>query len=105
MNETGQDIANKRDRDLIRPLWILSPRLRSVRLAVAALVTHSGLPAGPVHFGDFELDFAKGELRKHGVRVQLQEQPFQVLIALLERPGEVIGREELVRRLWPDGTH
>jgi Tol biopolymer transport system component/DNA-binding winged helix-turn-helix (wHTH) protein len=56
-------------------------------------------------FGDFEVDFGKGELRKRGVRVQVQEQPYQVLTALLERPGEVVGREELIRRLWPDGTH
>ena len=44
------------------------------------------------------------ELRKHGVRLRLQEQPFQVLAALLENPGEVVTREDLIRRLWPDGT-
>lgn len=52
----------------------------------------------------FELDPAAGELRKHGVRVRLQEQPFRVLTALLEKPGEIVSREELVRRIWPDGT-
>jgi len=57
-----------------------------------------------VRFGVFEVDFAKAELRKQGLRVRLQEQPFQVLAALLERPGEVVSREELIRRLWPDGT-
>jgi DNA-binding winged helix-turn-helix (wHTH) protein len=57
-----------------------------------------------VRFGDFEVDPGAGELRKHGLRLRLQEQPFQVLMALLERPGEVVTREELVRRLWPDGT-
>ena len=55
-------------------------------------------------FGVFELDLASGELRKSGVKVRLQEQPFQVLKALLERPGEVVSREELQQRLWPDDT-
>ncbi len=55
-------------------------------------------------FGSFELDLATGELRKGGVRIKLQEQPFQVLIALLERPGEVVTREELRERLWPGDT-
>jgi len=44
---------------------------------------------------------ASGELRKQGVRVKLQDQPFQALVALLERPGEVLSREELQKRLWP----
>jgi Tol biopolymer transport system component/DNA-binding winged helix-turn-helix (wHTH) protein len=57
-----------------------------------------------VRFGAFEVDLGAGELRKHGLRLHLQEQPFQVLTALLERPGEVVTREELIRRLWPDGT-
>jgi len=59
---------------------------------------------GPVRFGVFEVDLRRGELRKQGLRLRLQEQPFKVLAALLEQPGEVIPREELVRRLWPDGT-
>src|SRR5688572_27360133 len=58
-----------------------------------------------VRFGVFELDLAKAELRKHGMRVRLQEQPFHVLSALLEQPGAIVSREELVRRLWQDGTH
>ena len=57
-----------------------------------------------LRFGVYEVDFAGGELRKQGLRLRLQEQPFQVLAALLERPGEVIAREDLIRRLWPDGT-
>jgi Tol biopolymer transport system component/DNA-binding winged helix-turn-helix (wHTH) protein len=57
-----------------------------------------------VRFGPFEVDVARAELRKAGLRLRLQEQPFQVLAALLERPGEIVGREELVSRLWPDGT-
>ncbi|MGC9947685.1 MAG: winged helix-turn-helix domain-containing protein [Bryobacteraceae bacterium] len=53
-----------------------------------------------LQFGVFEVDLAQGELRKHGQRIKLQERPFQLLAALLERPGQVVTREELVRRLW-----
>src|SRR3954447_17364604 len=59
---------------------------------------------GVVRFGVFEADLARAELRKKGLRIRLQEQPFQVLVALLERPGEVVSREDLIRRLWADGT-
>jgi TolB-like protein/DNA-binding winged helix-turn-helix (wHTH) protein/Flp pilus assembly protein TadD len=55
-------------------------------------------------FGVFELDIRSGELRKHGVRVRLQEQPMRVLGMLLERPGEVVSREEIQRKLWPADT-
>lgn len=55
-------------------------------------------------FGVYEADPASGELRKSGVRLRLQEQPFQVLLILLERPGEVVGREELRQKLWPGDT-
>ncbi|MCC6392913.1 MAG: winged helix-turn-helix domain-containing protein, partial [Bryobacterales bacterium] len=54
-----------------------------------------------VCFGLFEADLIAGELRRRGVKVKLQEQPFQVLVMLLERPGDVVTREELRRRLWP----
>jgi Tol biopolymer transport system component/DNA-binding winged helix-turn-helix (wHTH) protein len=58
-----------------------------------------------VRFGVFEIDLSSGELRKHGLRVRIQQQPYQVLSALLERPGELVTRDELVRRLWPEGTY
>src|SRR5712672_724096 len=57
----------------------------------------------PIRFGIFEVDVVSGELRKQGVRIKLQEQPFQALVALIERPREVLTREELQRRLWPAG--
>jgi len=57
-----------------------------------------------VRFGPYEADLAAGELLKDGRRVRLQEQPFQVLAALLERPNEVVTRDELRQRLWPDAT-
>jgi len=60
-------------------------------------------PAG-VRFGPFELDLRAGELRKDGHRIRLQEQPFQILRMLLESPGEVVSREEIRKRLWPDDT-
>jgi TolB-like protein/DNA-binding winged helix-turn-helix (wHTH) protein/Flp pilus assembly protein TadD len=55
-------------------------------------------------FGVFAVDEDAGELLRHGTRVRLQDRPFQLLLALLERPGEVVTREELRERLWPDGT-
>jgi Tol biopolymer transport system component/DNA-binding winged helix-turn-helix (wHTH) protein len=61
-------------------------------------------PPGPIRFGVFELDLEAGELRKQGVKVRLQEQPFEVLTILLERPGHVVTREDLQKRLWSDDT-
>src|SRR6267154_2766339 len=62
------------------------------------------VPTPPVRFGIFEVDFTSGELRKQGVRIKLQEQPFQALVALIERPHVVLTREELQKRLWPGDT-
>ena len=60
---------------------------------------------GPsVRFGPFELDVRSGELQHNGRKTLLNEQPLQVLLALLAQPGELVSREELVKRLWPDGT-
>ena len=55
-------------------------------------------------FGVFEVDPRQSELRKSGLRIKLQDQPFQVLVMLLERPGETVTREELQHRLWSDDT-
>jgi len=55
-------------------------------------------------FDEFEADLRAAELRKGGIRLKLQMQPFQVLVALLERPKEVVTREELRQRLWPQDT-
>ena len=60
--------------------------------------------AGAVRFGVFEVDREAGELRKNGLKVHLQEQPFRALAVLLERPGKVVSREELRERLWPSDT-
>lgn len=61
-------------------------------------------PQSLSRFGVFEVDRRSGELRKRGVRVSLSAQPFQVLVALLDRTGEVVTREELQRRVWPAHT-
>ena len=57
-----------------------------------------------VRFGAFEVDLRTSELRKHGLKIKLQDQPFQVLALLLERPGEMVSREELRQKLWPADT-
>src|SRR5437868_2982235 len=56
-------------------------------------------------FGLFEADASGGTLVRNGVRIKIQDQPFRVLILLLERPGEIVSREQLRQRLWPEGTY
>lgn len=55
-------------------------------------------------FGVFEADASTGELRKQGIRIKLNAQPFQLLLMLLDRPGEILTRDEISRALWSDGT-
>ena len=55
-------------------------------------------------FASFEVDLRSRELRKGGIRLRLQDQPFEILAAMLERPGDIVTREELLQRLWPAGT-
>jgi DNA-binding winged helix-turn-helix (wHTH) protein len=63
-------------------------------------------PGAPrlVRFSVYELDLTSGDLRKSGARLTLQQQPLQLLSVLLEQPGELVTREELRKRLWPDDT-
>src|SRR6185437_1655269 len=62
-------------------------------------------PHTTVRFSNFVLDLGSGELRRNsGETIRLAEQPFRLLVALLERPGEVVTREELQQRLWPNDT-
>jgi TolB-like protein/DNA-binding winged helix-turn-helix (wHTH) protein len=62
-------------------------------------------PNSPVvRFGAYEADLRTGELRKHGLRIKLQDQPFQILAMLLERPGELVTREQIQQKLWPADT-
>src|SRR5437899_3100242 len=71
-----------------------------------AFVTMQGAhpSRGAVRFGVFEVDLRAGELRKQGVKIKLQEQPFHLLQMLLEHPGEIVTREELRGRIWPADT-
>src|SRR5438270_12789997 len=58
-----------------------------------------------LQFGVFELNPHTRELRKQGLKIKIQDQPLQILTILLERPGQVITREEIQKRLWPDGIY
>ena len=76
-----------------------------------ALISNSagGAPSlssarGRLRIGEFEADLDRCELRKAGLRIRLQDQPFRILALLLERPGDLVTREELRRRLWPADT-
>ena len=60
--------------------------------------------SGVVRFATFQVDLRSGELRKQGVKIKVQEQPFRVLTVLLQRPGEVVTREELRNQNWPPDT-
>jgi len=75
--------------------------LNSRHVEIAVSVTAS---SRIIRFSTFEVNLHTGELRKRGGKVKLQEQPFQVLAALLERPGELVTREELRSKLWPADT-
>ncbi len=55
-------------------------------------------------FGPYEVDVPAHELRKHGLRIRLREKPFEILVCLLEHPDEVVTREYLQSRLWPEGV-
>ena len=68
------------------------------------VMPHASPTGRVVRFGVFEVDLAAGELRKNGRRIRLQEQPFQMLALLLERPGDIVTREELRQKLWPADT-
>jgi DNA-binding winged helix-turn-helix (wHTH) protein len=69
--------------------------------------SHLAPPSGPrfLRFGPFQVDHQRQEVTKNGSRLKLQGKVYQVLVALLEKPGEVVTREELRQRLWPADTH
>ena len=76
--------------------------LRSIRRGVVMQVADSGLRTRS--FGAFEVDLKSAELRKHGIRIKLQEQPFQILAFLMEHAGDVVTRDELRQKLWAEHT-
>ena len=75
--------------------------MSAIFIGTAIAMEHRKRSPSLVRFGIFEADLTAGELRRSGSRVQLQQQPFQVLAALLDRPGEMITRDELQNNIWP----
>lgn len=65
----------------------------------------ASVPRRVCRFGLFQIDSDDGKLLRQGVAVKLQEQPLRVLCLLLERPGEVLSRDEMRQSLWPEGTY
>jgi len=68
------------------------------------MLEQTPLHAAKIRFGVFEADLRAGELRKCGIRIKLQSQPFKLLTVLLTRPGEIVSREELQQQLWGTET-
>jgi DNA-binding winged helix-turn-helix (wHTH) protein len=84
----------------------MTPEVISMREAEPENLSHSILSSGRyIHFGPFQIDQQRQEVSRGGSRLKLQGKVYQVLLALLERPGEVVTREELRMRLWPAETH
>jgi cholera toxin transcriptional activator len=82
-----------------------SPHIAGGKLRVVTVVApHSSSKGRILRFGVFEANLTSGELRKNGLRVRLQEQPFQLLALLIERPEELVSREELRNKLWAEDT-
>jgi hypothetical protein len=82
----------------------LGPKNAKLQPRRSFLMSAANTSSSVVRFGTFEVNFQTGELRQKGQKVRLQEQPLQILAALLERPGEIVTREELRSRLWPEDT-
>src|SRR5215472_7187498 len=61
--------------------------------------------SGIYRFGVFELDLRARELKKHGIRIKLQDQPLRILLILVQHPAEVVTREQIQNELWPAGTY
>src|SRR5271168_4282897 len=71
---------------------------------VCKLVMEAAPQIRKTRFGPYEVDLRSGEVHKHGIRLKLQDQPFQVLAILLEHSGDVVTRDELRQKLWPADT-
>jgi TolB-like protein/DNA-binding winged helix-turn-helix (wHTH) protein/Tfp pilus assembly protein PilF len=89
---------------LFRVTLLYNLQIPAILDLAAFFMSESPHPRPTVRFGDYELDLRRQELRKHGIRLKLQEQPYQILQVLTERPSELVTREELQRRLWPSDT-
>jgi serine/threonine-protein kinase len=71
---------------------------------MARTTEFGGAPGSIIRFGPFELDLRSAELRKNGIRIRIQEQPFQILQILLEHQGQTVLREDIQKKLWPNNT-
>src|SRR5579862_1285608 len=99
----GHADVMQRHADIVAPRRIQNPSWPSCYTTPSSMAVPQNQKS-VAKFGVFELDLSAGELRKGGVKLRLQGQPFQVLALLLERAGEVVTREELQRKLWPSDT-
>ena len=79
-------------------------RDRDILTAICAMADLTRARVRLFRFGPFELDVRSGELRKHGIRLRLREQPVRILLLLLEHPGELVVRTEIRDKLWPNET-
>src|SRR5690348_18120299 len=80
------------------------PHSKGVRLGDVEVPVAANSSSRIIRFSTFEANLHTGELRKRGQKIKLQEQPFQLLAALLEQPGQVVTREDLRSKLWPADT-
>src|SRR5580704_13036975 len=94
--ESSEEITEALEFDLVVSSWALWGGER---------VKASSKRGSRVRFGQFELDLSEERLFKKGLPVRLENQPFQILAALVNYPGEMVSREELCANLWPDGTY
>src|SRR5687767_7683755 len=101
-NAAGSLTETPREPSRTNLICISSGAVLDLALPIMSLGTH--VESGFRRFATFELDLRTGELRKHGSRLHLQEQPFQILVMLLENPGQLITHEQLRQKLWPGDT-
>src|SRR6202046_3942401 len=87
------------------PLAVWHPQSADARIEVSLSLPGDMAKSSQIYrFADFEADVRARQLRKHGAKLRLQGQPFEMLLMLLESPGEVITREQMQRKLWPVDT-
>lgn len=99
-NRNGLQASLTRQKETCRVSLLYTPR-EDWKWSVVEVASAS---PRVLRFGLYEVDLAAMQLRKSGIKIKLQEQPFQVLTMLLKRPGEIVTREELQKRLWPQDT-
>jgi DNA-binding response OmpR family regulator len=102
----NSQITSRRKRLILRALWASLTPLICGSLESGSSVSSESTTRPPRHlvFGPFAFDETSGELRKHEVRLRLEGQPLQILVALIRQPGQIVARDELQQELWEDGT-